>query len=193
MPSDFRPTLLLDIDDVIVLNRGVEFDKTRVDELSTEACQSLIHPPAGQALSQLVEEFHPRIVVTSAWVRFTSQPAMARLLRLAGYEQVAQSLHDIWSAPRQGRSTRLESIDHWLGANHIGEPFCILDDGDSGSSLRGSSHDQARRVLLCEVGVGLHVGHLPFVRNALLESPPQPLSASKAEVASVRRASKRKV
>lgn len=190
MPLDCRPTLLLDIDDVIVLHRGAEFDKGRIDEISPEACQRLIHPPAGQALSKLVDELSPRIVVTSAWVRFTSRSAMERLLRLAGYEQVARSLHNTWSASRLGRSTRLESISDWLVANHLGEPFCILDDGDSGASLRGSSHDQARRVLLCEVGVGLHMGHLPFVRSALLDSPPRPLAADVSKGVRARRASK---
>lgn len=161
------PTLFLDVDDVIVLDRTAEFDKHRVGELAQAVCQRLIHPPAGQALIELLSESTTKVVITSNWVRFTTQAALERLFRLAGYELLATSLHRSWSAPREGTETRLESIEQWLAKHYRGESYAIIDDEDSGASLRGSRHDAAGRVLLCQPGVGLHRGHLPKIRTAL--------------------------
>lgn len=161
------PTLFLDVDDVIVLNRTVGFDKHAVCDLAQAICQQLIHPPAGQALTELLTEHPARIVITSNWLRFTSREALERLFRLAGYEQLAQSLHEAWCAPGSSATNRAQAINNWLKEHHRGEPFCIVDDQHSGASLVGSSHDKTNRVLLCSVGVGLHRGHLPFVRAAL--------------------------
>lgn len=167
-----HPIIFLDLDDVIVLNRGVGFDKHRLDELDPDTCRRLIHAPAGQALMELLEELSPSIVVTSNWVRFTSRLAFERLLRLAGYEQVSLALHESWSAPPRSAATRVEVIEDWLADHHRDEPYCVIDDLDSGSSLLHSVHDKAGRVLLCPVGTGFHHGHLPFVRAALMTSPP---------------------
>jgi HAD domain in Swiss Army Knife RNA repair proteins len=166
------PIIFLDMDDVVVLNRTSAFDKHRVHELAPDVCRKLIHPPAGLALTELLQELPAKIVVTSHWVRFTSRAAFERLLRLAGYEQIAMSLHDAWSAPRGSAVTRVEVIDAWLTQHHRSEPYCVIDDRDSGASLVGAVHDKAGRVLLCDVGVGLHRGHLPFIREALTTSPP---------------------
>ena len=166
------PIIFLDMDDVVVLNRTAAFDKHRVHELEPEVCQQLIHPPAGLTLMELLQAFPAKIVVTSNWVRFTSQSAFERLLRLAGYEQVALSLHDVWSAPGGAASTRVQAIDGWLTEHHRGEPYCVIDDQASGASLVGSAHDKAGRVLLCRVGVGLHRGHLPFIHKALTTNRP---------------------
>lgn len=161
------PIIFLDMDDVVVLSRTSAFDKRRVHELAPDVCQQLIHPPAGMALTELLQALPAKIVVTSHWVRFTSRAAFERLLRLAGYEQVALSLHDVWSAPRGPAAIRVEVIDAWLAEHHRDEPYCVLDDEASGASLVGSAHDRAGRVLLCRVGVGLHRGHLPFIHKAL--------------------------
>lgn len=168
-PPGPAPLLFLDIDDVLILERGTSFDKHRVGELPPEVCMQLIHPPAGQALTAVLEEFQPRVVVTSNWTRFVSKTAFERLLRLAGYSMIARSLHDVWSTVRHPGATRLQAVDQWLAEHYGGEPFFIIDDHDSGAALRGSRHDLAGRVLLCDVGVGLHVGHLPRIRGALQE------------------------
>jgi hypothetical protein len=167
-PSD--PILFLDLDDVVVLDRPSAFDKHRVHELEAELCRQVIHPPAGQAFIELLEGSPAKVVVTSNWLRFTSRPAFERLFRLAGYPQVADALHEFWCAPKRSPASRLQVIDEWLSEHHHGEPYCIVDDTDSGPSLLGSSHDKASRVLLCTVGVGLHRGHIPFVREALARS-----------------------
>jgi hypothetical protein len=66
----------------------------------------------------------------------------------------------------------VQVLDAWLAEHHRGEPYCVIDDQASGSSLVGSAHDKAGRVLLCSVGIGLHRGHLPFIREALTTSRP---------------------
>jgi hypothetical protein len=142
-PSD--PILFLDLDDVVVLDRPSAFDKHRVHELEAELCRQVIHPPAGQAFIELLEGSPAKVVV-------------------------ADALHEFWCAPKRSPASRLQVIDEWLSEHHHGEPYCIVDDTDSGPSLLGSSHDKASRVLLCTVGVGLHRGHIPFVREALARS-----------------------
>jgi hypothetical protein len=162
------PIIFLDMDDVVVLGRPPAFDKHRVHELTPDVCRELIHPPAGQALAALLEELPAKVVFTSHWVRFTSKDAFERLFRLAGYQQVSLSLHTAWSSPRQAATaSRVQVIDDWLAKHHRGEGYCIIDDQTSGASLLHSPHDKAGRVLLCSAGVGLHTGHLPFIRTAL--------------------------
>lgn len=165
------PIIFLDLDDVIVLNRGASFDKHHLDELDDNICRQLIHPPAGHALTELIDKFAPSIVVTSNWVRFTSRVAFERLLRLGVYEQAALSLHDAWCASRRAGATRVQVIEAWLAEHHRDEPYIVIDDPDSGSSLLGTVHDKAGRVLLCPVGTGLHHGHLSFIRAALMAPP----------------------
>lgn len=166
-----RPIIFLDLDGVLVLNRGVGFDKHQLGALDPEICRRLIHPPAGQTLTELLNEVPAHVVVTSNWVRFTSRTALVRLLCLAGYEAVAAALHDAWSAPRKSGASRVGVIEDWLSEHHRAEPYCVIDDPDSGSDLAGSIHAQAGRVLLCSPGTGLHRGHLPFLRAALLPPP----------------------
>lgn len=166
------PIIFLDVDDVLVLDRTAAFDKHHVHELAPDVCQRLIHPPAGLTLMELLQAVPAKIVVTSNWVRFTSRSAFQRLLCLAEYEQVSLSLHDVWSAPGCAASTRVQAIEAWLTEHHRGEPYCVIDDQASGSSLVGSAHDKAGRVLLCRVGVGLHRGHLPFIHEALTTNRP---------------------
>lgn len=48
-----------------------------------------------------------------------------------------------------------------------GERFVVLDDAVSGTGLEGSALDMQGRLILCDVDVGLHAGHLPKVRRAL--------------------------
>lgn len=56
------PILFLDLDDVVVLSRPVGFDKHRVHELAEALCREMIHPPAAQALLELLDECQARVV-----------------------------------------------------------------------------------------------------------------------------------
>src|SRR5436189_197988 len=79
---------------------------------------------------------------------------------------VAVCLHEKWETPNRLWSTdRIEEIESWLHRYHQGEPFLVLDDDYSGTSLTGIDedikHPLAARVVLCNVGVGLTIKHLP--------------------------------
>lgn len=166
--TDRRPIIFLDVDGVLVLNRGATFDKNRVHELEPEVCRRLIHQPAAHTLTELLEAREARLVLTSNWVRFTSKVAFQRLMHLAGWEQIASSLHRAWSAPRvRTADSRLQVVEDWLKENHRCESYCVIDDDDSGFSLSGSVHDNAGRVVLCQPNIGLHRGHLPLLHSAL--------------------------
>lgn len=161
--------LFTDVDDVLVLRRTVDFDKHHI-ELTDDICQRLLHAPALQVLATLVAE-GATLVITSNWMRFLPEEGFRRFFYAGGYPTVASALHPAWQAPRMPGSTRLAAIDAWLDEHHCGEPYCILDDTQSGSGLRGSSHDVEDRVVLCEPGVGLHAGHLPKIQAALKVLP----------------------
>ena len=161
--------LFTDVDDVLVLQRTVDFDKHNTALITTEQAHRLLHQPALQTLATLVDE-GARLVITSNWTRFLDQAGFQRLFHAGGYVQVGEALHPAWQAPRTPAGTRLDAINEWLSKHHAGEPYSIIDDTDSGSGLRGSLHDHEGRVVLCQPGVGLHPGHLPQLRSALSTS-----------------------
>jgi len=157
--------LLIDMDGVLVLKRTVDFDKHSV-ELSDELCSRLLHAPALEVLSMLVDD-GARLTITSNWTRFMAQEGFKRLFAGAGYPRIGDALHSSWKAPVLTGRDRLAAVDAWLAHHHAGEPYCVVDDLDSGSGLAGSRHDRAGRVVLCRPSVGLHHGYLPRLRTAL--------------------------
>ena len=169
------PILFTDIDDVLVLRRTVGFDK-HAPQLTDDMCMRLLHPPAFHVLSTLITD-GARVVVTSNWTRFLNREGFERLMTVGSFPREIPVLHPAWAAPRHLSGTRLDAIDAWLAGQHRGEPYCILDDSDSGSGLRGSRHDIDGRVVLCAPGVGLHPGHLPKIRAALSAPPTSATSA----------------
>lgn len=165
-----RGIIFTDVDDVLVLQRTADFNKHAPD-LSEDICQRLLHPPAMQVLARIVDE-GAQLVITSNWARFLNRDGFQQLFGLGGYPAISAALHAFWQAPRTPVGTRLDAINNWLAAHHAGEPYCILDDTDSGSGLRGSAQDLEGRVILCSPGTGLHPGHLSAIRAAL--STPTP-------------------
>jgi hypothetical protein len=164
------PTVFLDFDDVLCLNRPFgAYDVFQVtDSRPADLFERLWHPPAVQVLLDLVEEHQPRVVITSSWLMLSDQQdAFATLFRLTGLAGVAERLHEKWEAPADRGMTRLGAIERWLAAHYRGEPIVVLDDVISGTGLRGSRLDRAGCVVLCEQDVGLHRGHLPLVRRVL--------------------------
>lgn len=175
-----RSIVFTDVDDVLVLHRTPDFNK-HAPELTQDICRRLLHPPAMQVLASLIDE-GAKLVLTSNWLRFLDREGFQQLFEGAGYSSVSSALHSTWYAPRAASGTRLDAINTWLLAHHAGEPYCILDDTDSGSGLRGSPHDREGRVVLCEPGIGLHAGHLPSIRAALSTPAPsaRPAPASRS-------------
>jgi hypothetical protein len=113
-----------------------------------------------------------RYVISSSWRQVFSREQIERVFRTADVGFVAVGLHEKWETPsRLWRTDRIEEIESWLLRYHQGEPFVVLDDDYSGTSLTGIDedlkHSLAARVVLCPVGVGLTVEHSPIILDAL--------------------------
>ena len=164
-----QPLLFLDIDDVLVLNRPGDFGGYDVlaPDPPPELWQRLIHRPAAQILLEILDLASPRVVITSSWLRFMPRETFERMFVETGLVRVGHALHAAWEAPPLRGEDRCCAIDTWLVRHHAGEPYAILDDDLSGTGLRSSVHDRDKRVTFCEVGIGLHRGHMQAITSAL--------------------------
>ena len=80
---------------------------------------------------------------------------MQDIFRRTGLSFVAENLHEHWTTPKGTRSTRLAEIENWLAEHKLkDQPFLILDDKESGSSLEGSHLHKSGLVVLCEPWIG---------------------------------------
>jgi hypothetical protein len=164
-----RPVILVDFDDVLVLNRPGEFGGYDIvaPNPPPELWANLFHAPAAQTLVDAATEHDACLVITTSWLRFMLRDGFERLFAKTGLHALTERLHPAWEAPQNRGETRAGAIDRWLAANHLGEPYVILDDELSGTGLRASVHDRRGRLVLCKEGVGLHRGHLAPIRAAL--------------------------
>ena len=162
-----RPTLFLDFDDVICVNGVYGGYDVIAPDPPADLWEHLFHAPAVATLLQIIEDYEPRVVITTSWLRFLTRDAVETILRKTAMGPVANALHTEWEAAQDAGCDRLHAIQKWLAAHHCGEPFVILDDEASGTGLRGSELDKAGCVILCRENVGLHRGHLPKVALAL--------------------------
>lgn len=169
MPTDSRPTIFLDFDDVIVLNCPGQFGGYDViaPNPPPELWAGLFHAPATAVLLEALAEHGARVVITTSWLRFMMREGFQRLFAMAGLEVLHENLHHAWEAPQNRGETRSQAIDRWLVLHHRGEPYVVLDDEHSGTGLRHSVHEKRGRLVLCRADVGLHREHLPQIRAAL--------------------------
>src|SRR4051812_21856616 len=169
LASDPRPPLLfLDIDDVICVNDPYGGLDVISASPPPDLHARLFHRPAVEALLAIVQEHRPVVVMTTSWIRVLDRAAFHDLFLRTGLAHVARAFHPVaWHAPAAPGQTRLQAIDAWLASHHRGEALVVLDDSVSGTGLAGSHLDAAGRVVLCELRVGLHAGHLDVVRRAL--------------------------
>lgn len=161
--------LFLDFDDVLTLSRpygGYDVFQA-VEDQPADLYEKLWHPPAARTLHAIIDEFSPRVVVTTSWLRLMDRSGFETLFRRTGMSRVADALHAAWDAPSRPNMTRHDAIQRWLYTHYLGEPLVVLDDDLSGTGLRGSKLDLAGCVVLCQTGVGLLEEHLPLVRKAL--------------------------
>ena len=167
--SDAPCLLFLDFDDVVCLNNpyGGRHLHLPADRRPVDLWERLWHGPSVDALTAILAEHRPRVVITSSWLRFIDRDACEALLHVSGLAVVAQALHAAWEAPQNYGQTRCQAIEKWLASHHRNEPFVVLDDALSGTGLAGSSLDAAGRVILCEVNEGLGPKHVELVRRAL--------------------------
>ena len=165
---DLPPLLFLDFDDVICLSRQYGgYDCFSADP-PADLWETLWHPPAVQTLQAIVAEYRPQVVLTTSWLRLSDDRTwFESLFKRTGLEAVANVLHEHWDAPQERGDTRLQAIERWLSRRYEGERIVVLDDAASGTGLSGSRLDATGCVVLCEVGVGLHAGHLKSVELAL--------------------------
>ncbi len=159
------PIVFLDFDDVITVNETYSGYDVIAPNPPSDLFERLFHLPALEVLQAIIDEHHPRFVLTTSWLRFLTKKGFETVLHRAGLGRVA--MHEHWAAPEDRGKTRCHAIERWLVAHHQGEAFLILDDVQSGTGLSGSRLDRAARVVLCDVDVGLHCGHLATVRSAL--------------------------
>jgi hypothetical protein len=122
---------------------------------------------ATQTLVEALAEHDARVVITTSWLKFMMREGFERLFAKAGLDVLNDRLHDVWEAPQNRDETRAQAIDRWLAANHRGEPYVILDDELSGTGLHNSVHERRGRLVICQENVGLHRGHLAYIRVAL--------------------------
>ena len=173
------PIVFLDIDDVLCLNNpygcfeALEAVEGRHADPHTVLREVFAAEPK-RVLGRVHEEMGGKLryVISSSWRHLFSREQIARVFRAADVDFVAVGLHEKWETPsRRWRTDRIEEIESWLHHYHQGEPFVVLDDDYSGTSLTGIDedlkHPLAARVVLCPVGVGLTVEHLPIVLDAL--------------------------
>lgn len=154
-----RPLLFLDLDDVLCFVSGPEAFQTPAGPW---------HATAVEALHAILATHHPRVVLTTGWLRLLTRRQFEALFRSTGLSELANALHEQhWDAPAIAGKSRLIAIEKWLVAHHRGEPLVVLDDEMSGTELRDSWLDRGGRVVWCELGVGLHKGHLTAVADAL--------------------------
>jgi len=164
-----RPLLFLDFDDVLCLQKPYGgHDLFRENQRPADLWERLWHPPAAQTLLSIVEEHRPQIVITTSWLRLMERSGFIALFQRTGLDVIADLLHDAWDAPQDRGCTRYQAIEKWLCARYEGQPLVVLDDELSGTGLLGSKLDKAGCVVLCRAGVGLHAGHLPAARSALV-------------------------
>lgn len=167
-----RPTLFLDLDDVLCLNRpygGMHLRTALLhpSDVPADFWEHLFSAEAVAALNELVAEVRPRIVLTSSWISLLDRTHFVYAFEMTGLASVGIALHGHWDAEQHCGASRYMSIHEWLRVNHNGEPFLVLDDYDSGEGLLDSLWYKRGRVILCDVGVGFHAGHLDAARHAL--------------------------
>jgi hypothetical protein len=173
------PIVFLDIDDVLCLNDPYG-GSDALDALTGRHANpdSVLREIFAAAPKRVLESIHQemagrlRYVISSSWRQAFSREQIERVFRTAGIGFVAVGLHDEWETPRRlGPADRIEEIEAWLRHHHQGEPFVVVDDDYSGTTLIGIDdqveHPLAARVVLCPVGVGLTVEHLPIILDAL--------------------------
>jgi hypothetical protein len=161
------PLLFLDLDDVIFLNRPYGGYDLAAKDHPSDLWERLWHRPALDLLEGVIASHQPRVVLTTSWLRFLQLDEAKVLFQRSGAPWLAEALHPRGEALQARGWTRLQAIDGWLDAHRVSEPYAILDDALSGTGLAGSRHDKERRVVLCDVEVGLQPHHVPRLIRAL--------------------------
>ena len=176
-----RPTVFLDIDDVLSLNAlygGLDVQRAMANpsRAPRDLYQKLFSPVAVSALNELILEFNPRVVMTSSWTALLQREHFIDLFQKSGVSIPESSLHPNWDAQQDYGTSRLDAIESWLKQHHNGEPIVAIDDYSSGESLVESLWHESGHVVLCDVNGGFNQFLLQAARSALRKpfNPMQP-------------------
>lgn len=129
--------------------------------------EQLWHPPAVEALLEVLARYEPQVALTTAWLRRLRMGEIVDILDTTGLGVLVRSLHQHWPVRQDPVGSRLKAIESWLYRHYEGQTLVIIDSEVTGARLRGSRLDQAGAVVLCAPALGLHGGQLPAVRRAL--------------------------
>lgn len=162
-----RPLLLLDLDDVICINAPYGGYDVLAPDQPADLFERLFHAPAVAVLLEVLAEHQAQVVLTTSWLRLFDRERLVDVFSRTGLGALAAALHEQWSAETLRGEERLQAVDRWLSQHHRGEPYVLLDDSLSGTSLIGSEHDKQGRLVLCEVEVGLTPAHAERIRAIL--------------------------
>lgn len=156
-----RPVIFLDIDDVLAISREYTSHQvmtaleSRDLDARPELWAGLICAEARANLGALHSEFWPQYVISSSWSNFLTREQMQLIFRRTGLDFVANNLHRRWTTPKGMGPSRTDEIESWIARHgQRRQPMLVLDDYDSGRSLRASSLDHKGIVILCEPRVG---------------------------------------
>ena len=198
-----RPIIFLDIDDVLAISR--EYTSYRV--MATfksgdldgwpELWTGLFLAEARANLVALHREFWPQYVISSSWSNYLTREQMQVIFRRTGLDFVADNMHKRWTTPKGTGPSRTDEIENWIAKHgQRRQSMLVLDDHESGMSLRASKLDHKGLVVLCEPWVGFIADKLANAQRLLRAqmAPGAPLMMrllrpiSDAEMAAVVRA-----
>ena len=180
-PTDQRPVLFLDFDDVLCLNKtygGYDamhaLSQVENKQASLESFKHLWHDLftewSKKHLMALHVEFNLLYVLSTSLTHFMNKAAMVAILRQTGLAHVADNLHPAWETVKgKGYPDRVKEIRDWIALhpehrNH----WVVLDDPYSGAELAKwpVKHEQPF-IVLCQTNAGF-LGEYGQLRQALL-------------------------
>ncbi len=174
------PTLFLDIDDVICLNKrwsghdavraiyAVRRGHNKLDDFSP-LWADLFDASAKTCLLSLCREFKPQIVISSTWARHFDRPGLIDLFTATGLGEIPSSLAQRWTTRDYSPAywSRAEQIQAWLVAHPLVTDWVVVDDEHSGTGFETWPDQDRRYVVRCERDVGLTETKGEELRRAL--------------------------
>ena len=180
------PTLFLDLDDVLCLNRPYGgFDVLHALQGRHPQPDRVYREVFDEGARRRLKALHAALdgklqyAISSTWREAMTREQLVFVFEQADVAEIAQSLAPgaAWRTPSRSMDPdRLNEIHAWLDAFHKGEPVAVLDDRHSGGALqrilRDSAHPLHGRVVLCEEWQGLQEAHLAVLIDALRRPVP---------------------
>lgn len=174
VPTDMKPLIFLDLDDVLVLSHSFTSRQAIMNFKSVDIdawpglWEELIFAEAKNNLSTLHNEFLPEYIISSSWSNYLTKEQLKMIFRRMGIGYVAENLHIQWKTTKGLQSSRLDEIEQWISEHRVAnQKMLILDDYESGWSLKKSSLYKKGFVVLCDVYVGLVAEKLAEAQNRL--------------------------